>query len=92
MFNDKGTSLILINSERGNKYIGDICKQVEYKTVDLEKAILANPADVNSVPNNNKRVKFYSRLNESSITKQIEVVTKISIGFRIKRKIKSLFK
>lgn len=92
MFNDKGTSLILINSNKGHKYIDNIWESVEYKAIDLEKAILANPAAINSVQTNKKRVKFYSQLNESSITKQIEVVTKISIGFRIKRKIKSLFK
>ena len=44
MDDDKGTSLVIINSEKGKKIFEQIKDKINYKQVDFEEAIRYNPS------------------------------------------------
>jgi len=62
MNDDKGTSLVVINSEKGKKIFEEISKNIEYKEIDLDNAIKYNSAMIKSVPENSNREKFFNDL------------------------------
>ena len=78
---DKGTSLILINSEKGAAIFSSIKAYVKCKVVNINQAILYNSSATKSVDYNAKRDKFFEELSNSLDTIQlIEKYTKISLS------------
>ena len=55
MFDDKGTSLVLINSQKGQLYFNLIKDSLIYLTVSTEEALKYNPSAVKSVAPHYKR-------------------------------------
>lgn len=60
---DKGTSLIMINSEKGVKLFNNIKKRIYYKESDIVTAIKGNGAIIKSVVRNPNTEKFLEMLN-----------------------------
>ena len=48
MFDNKGTSLVIVNSERGNELFNSIKKNIKYAETNLEEAIRYNPSMIKS--------------------------------------------
>ena len=90
---DKGLSLISINSEKGKELISEIEENIIYKSTNFEKALSWNTCWTKSVPVNNKRHGFFGEIEEKNfeeLSKKYE--TKENIFKKIKRyllKIKS---
>ena len=88
---DKGVSLILINSEKGKSIFYSISKDIEYLQSDLNFAIQNNPCIVRSVLKNKNREKFFNLINKNDIEKAIIKCIKDSyikkIMYRIKVKV-----
>jgi coenzyme F420-reducing hydrogenase beta subunit len=63
MDDDKGTSLILINSVSGQKYFDKIKDDIVFMEVDFSEAIKGNPMYTKSIPYNNSRESFYNEFN-----------------------------
>lgn len=59
MKNDKGVSLCWANSEKGNKILAKILKQMIYKEVSLQDAVKYNPSAIKSVHIHKNRDKFF---------------------------------
>ncbi|MEW9094149.1 MAG: Coenzyme F420 hydrogenase/dehydrogenase, beta subunit C-terminal domain [Clostridiaceae bacterium] len=90
MDDDKGTSLIFVNSVSGQYMLEHIKDRILYKEVDIERAILYNPSAIKSVEHNLKRESFFKELEQISFEELVEKYCKDSILSRIKRKSKSI--
>lgn len=65
---NKGTSLVLINSEKGNELYELIKKKIIYKEISIENAMISNPAIIRSPKKHNKkREKFFKEINNGEI-------------------------
>jgi hypothetical protein len=88
---DKGTSLILINSEKGEKAFSSVADKVNYESVDTSQAVLYNPSAVKSVNYNPKRDKFFKELDASDDIAQLIIkYTKINLARKVYMKTRSL--
>lgn len=93
MDDDKGTSLIVIHSEKGKQLFDKLSEKMILNEVNLNEAIKYNPSMISSVKYNEKRNEFFLDLNSGeNLTNLIRKYTKISFGKRVKNKIKSIIK
>ena len=93
MDDDKGISLIVIHSEKGKQLFDKLSEKMILNEVNLNEAIKYNPSMISSVKYNEKRNEFFLDLNSGENLKNlIRKYTKISLGKRVKNKIKSIIK
>jgi len=91
MDDDKGTSLVMINSKKGAKIFSSLIDKMNYKKVDIDQAILYNSAAVKSVDYNPKREKFFEDLlGTTDISKLIAQYTKASFSKKVYMKVRGL--
>lgn len=95
---DKGVSLVLVNSSKGEEMLLEISKEIEIIKTDFDYSIQNNPCIVKPVKYNVKREKFFEDIDRIDIVKNIEKYTKVSmwkkikiVVYRILQKIKSRF-
>lgn len=70
MDQDKGTSLVMVNSDKGMTLFDAIKNKIEWKEFSIEDARLGNPALESSLKAvNNDRVEFFEALNKYSFDK-----------------------
>ncbi len=99
MDDDKGTSLVLIHSEKGYRLFDELKEQLRYKVVDLESAIAANSAATKSAKPHPKREHFFLCIDKEPLLKLISdclyespLLRAKKLIVRIFRKIKCTFK
>ena len=91
---DKGTSLILVNSEKGSKLVINIKNNINYReNCDLDYAIKCNPCICGSVKQPANRKEFFNDLDKLKI-KQLanKYLTKQSLISRMYGKFKRIIK
>ena len=71
MNDDKGTSLVLINSEKGTELMEKIKSDIVYKEVTINDAIASNRALIKSPAYNKYREKFFDELDSSDFEKLV---------------------
>ena len=91
MVDNKGTSVLLVHTEKGEKILEDINAEIEICEVPLEFVKSTNSAIEKSCEMNPKRMKFYASIHKGMI-KAIKRQTQVLMWVRIKRKIKRLLK
>ncbi|MGL4570221.1 MAG: Coenzyme F420 hydrogenase/dehydrogenase, beta subunit C-terminal domain [Clostridium sp.] len=91
IYDNKGTSLVLVNTSKGSNYISKIMKFAQFIESDFEYSIETNPSIIRSVSYNNKRKRFFKNINRRDINFVIEDSLKIRLFDRIKNKIKYEF-
>ena len=86
---DKGTSLVLVNSDKGKKVFQKLQDKMIMKHVDCGQAIKYNSSAIKSVNMNTKREKFFKELDCQSceISELINKYTKISFAKKVYKKI-----
>jgi len=89
---DKGTSLIFVNSQKGKVMFDIIKKHMIYKVADIHQAVSYNSAAIQSVKYNPKREDFLKELGSLDFDKLVKKYCNTSIPIRIKRKIISILK
>lgn len=93
-----GTSMVLIQSERGKQLLDDINKYLEISKVPVSVVTKYNSAVNKSVPKHKNREIFFSKLNDcESVCKIIDKLIdqrslRKKISFAIRSRLKSLFK
>lgn len=94
MFDDKGTSLVIINSSKGEELFNLISTKIQYKRTILNEAIKYNSAYSMPVKVDKKRKKFFKYINEKSFDKLVKQYSSNSdnIVDTIKRYILKLLK
>ena len=88
MFDNKGTSLILINTDKGERIFEEISDNIQAVQVDVESAIKRNTAVYKASKMPKTRAKFMASLDTVDFKKNVEECTKPGIVLRIKKLIK----
>lgn len=86
MYDGKGTSFLIINSEKGNQILQRIKEQIEVKEADLEESIKYNMSAVRASYRNTRREYFFRNINRFKFNKLVEKTLKGSIYSRLKNK------
>lgn len=93
MNDKKGTSLVLVNSSKGEKIFKDIKDDIVFKKVNFDLSIAQNPSMFTSSPRNPKRTPFFKDLDTldfEDLIKKYKI--KISLKQKIKNKLKKMLK
>ena len=89
MDDDKGTSLIFVNSEKGQLMLNKIKDDILYDEVDINKAVSYNSAAIKSVATNPNRDRFLKELDKLEFDELVKKYCTDSFQVRIKIKAKS---
>lgn len=89
---DKGTSLILINSINGKKYFDNIKNQIFFQEKTLNTIYKGNVCFNNSVKINKNSYKFLTELDENNFSILLKKYNKISFTNKMKSIIKNAIK
>lgn len=93
MDDNKGTSLVIVNSEKGEELLNKIIEKMIYKRVDLDNALKYNPSMISSVNKDKNREKFFENLDKIEFDKLVKKYTyKPNIFRRVIGKIKRIIK
>lgn len=92
MGDDKGTSLIFVNSSAGKRMLEELKDKTLSKEVDINEAVNYNSAAIKSVNINPNREKFFSDLDRIEFDKLVKKYCSDSLEVRIKRKIKAILR
>ncbi len=93
MGDDRGTSLMLVNSDAGAQVLKSLSEVLICESVNIEKAIRRNSAAIRSVKMNSKRAEFFHAApTSSSIWGLIKEKSKVEPHERIIRKIQRLLR
>ena len=93
MDDDKGTSLVIINSEKGKQIFEQIKDKIMYKEVDFEEAIRYNPSMTSSVKKDPNMENFFENLDKMPFDELVKKYTYTpSIIKRIYWKVKRITK
>lgn len=88
---DKGTSLLLVNTPKGQELLESCKQQIFVKECDLEHAIKHNPCITGSVKPHPQREQFFKDLDNKNFDKLIkEYMNPPSIFRRIKGKVRGI--
>ena len=87
-FDNKGTSLVLVNSEKGSRLFNNISNKMNYANVDIDIAVECNPSALKSADLPRNRNVFFKKIDEVSFDKAVNKCVKKQIFRRILRKIK----
>lgn len=85
MYDDKGTSLLLLNSKKGKELFALIADCTVNKEVDLNTAISFNSAAIKSVAIPKKRDDFFADLNNIPTKRLFEKYCKLTVKQRLRR-------
>jgi len=69
---DKGTSLILINSNKGDHLFSQIADKLYYKATTLESAIAGNPAIIKPAAAHKKREQFFTEIDNKTLDEMVK--------------------
>jgi coenzyme F420-reducing hydrogenase beta subunit len=89
---DKGTSLVFINSEKGQSIFKAIEELITYKPVNIVEAVRYNSTAIMSVKRNPTREKFFANLDKIGFDELVHKYCCDRLLVRIKRKILTLRK
>lgn len=84
MDDNKGTSLVIINSEKGAEWFAAVSGRLVYQETDLNKAIRYNTAATEAVKVHPKRAGFFKRIDTEPFDKAVAICIKESLPMRIK--------
>ncbi|WP_175557226.1 hypothetical protein [Eubacterium maltosivorans] len=84
MFDDKGTSLVLVQSEKGKALFKSIEKNLVCQDVDLDEALKYNPAAIRPAPIPKNREAFYNRFGKEPFDKIIHDLTKPTFKAKVR--------
>ena len=92
MFDDKGTSLVFVNTLKGQKIFREISKNMKYKEVDIDESAKYNSAAFKSCILPINRERFMQSVNEYNFDKCVNKFAKRSFARRAASKVKRLLK
>lgn len=88
MDDDKGTSLIIVNSEKGNFLFNVIKEKIQYRETDINEAIKYNSSAVKSATIHPARAEFFRNLDKLPFDKLVYKYCSDPISTRIKNYVK----
>ena len=91
MNDNKGVSLVIIRSQRGQSLFDTIQEKLCYKKVDYNAAIKYNPSEITSAPRPKERNKFFSDLEKKEFIK-MEKKYAADAKIPLKQKVKNILR
>ncbi len=92
MFDDKGTSLIFINTEKGRLLFNKVKEFSVYKETNIDAAVKYNPSAYSSVPFSFKRKKIIKNINNYDLTTLKDLCEKRSFCQKVYLKLNRVFR
>lgn len=96
MFDNKGTSLVFVNSDKGKELFEEIKGNINFKEVNINEAVEKNPSAYRSAAINKKREKFFNVIQNKNFERAIKCCTKenfVKVFLRkAKRKLKQMLR
>ncbi len=92
MDDDKGASLVFVNSEKGEKLFSLIREKMQVQPVDIQTAVSYNTAAYQSVEMPKKRAAFLKNVSAETFRELVEKYTKPSFSTRLVGKLKRIIK
>lgn len=87
MFDDKGTSLLILNSERGKQLFEQVKDAACFREADLEQALRYNPAMIRSARPNQKRDAFLAQLDKKDFDRLVKDFCSVSRARKLKNRV-----
>lgn len=84
MYDNKGTSLVFINSDKGKELFDKISNDIKYQEVDINDASKHNPSSFKSVNIPEKREDYMANIFNNQFDKYSKKYTKLPLLLRIK--------
>ncbi|MPQ43536.1 Coenzyme F420 hydrogenase/dehydrogenase, beta subunit C-terminal domain [Clostridium tarantellae] len=84
---NKGICCVMVNSKKGSDILEKVKEEIFIEKVNLQDILDENPSIIKAAKYNKKRRSFFKNINKIDVHTNIESNIKISIQFRIKRKI-----
>lgn len=84
MYDNKGTSLVFINSVKGKKIFNKILKDIKYQEVNINEASKHNPSSFKSVNIPEKREEYMNNVFDNEFNKYSKKYTKLPLFLKIK--------
>lgn len=72
VFCEMGTSLVIVNSLKGEKLFNKICDALTYEKTDIDKALQYNTAYYNCAKKHPDREEFFSNVNDENFEKLVK--------------------
>lgn len=91
MNDNKGVSLVIIRSQRGQSLFDTVQEKLCYKKVDYNAAIKYNPSEITSAPRPKERNKFFSDLEKKEFIK-MEKKYAADAKIPLKQKVKNILR
>lgn len=92
MDDGKGTSFVIVNSDKGNQILQNIRKGIEINKVDLNESIKYNMSAIKSSYNNPRRKYFFKNIYKLKFKKLVDKSLQEDLIVRLKIKIKKIIK
>lgn len=92
MNDDKGVSLLITHSQKGNKVLEQIRKKLIIKEINLKKALVFNPAMITSMKKHPNRDNFFNELKKLSFDNLIKKYCSEKFSVRIRKMVKARIK
>lgn len=93
MNDEKGTSLVIVNSEKGKELFELIKENIKFEEVDFKEAIKYNPSMVRVSNKSENSDKFFDELDDNEFDEVVRMyLPKQSFIQRVKAKVKKVFK
>jgi coenzyme F420-reducing hydrogenase beta subunit len=89
---DKGTSLVFVNSNRGKIFFENILTEAKFKEVNINKALEYNSAAIESAKNNSNRNSFFADLERLKFDKLVKKYCTEKLYIRVKNKEKIIIR
>lgn len=86
MDDDKGTSLVFVNSNNGRKIFNCISNEMKFKEIDINEAVKYNPSAIKSVQKNPNRDSFFTDLDDLEFNQLVKKYCTDKLHTRIERK------
>lgn len=90
MDDDKGISLIFVNSKKGRYIFEKINNSILYEEVDINKAASCNYSALKSAPFNKNRKRFFRKFERKNFDKLVNKCCSDGLVLRIKRRLKMI--
>ena len=84
LYDNKGTSLVFINSQKGKELFNEIVEDIEYKKVDIKEASKYNPSSYKSVDIPDRRKEYMENIFNKEFNKYSKKFTKVPFILKIK--------
>lgn len=87
---NKGTSLVMVSSEKGGRLFESLASDIQYQSIDLRQCVIHNPAIVSSCDHNPKSAAFERLFQTKPINRLLNRFCSNTLWRKVMRKVKRI--